>query len=473
MRARAVVRAVTLTVVVACLAVLAAVGVVWGLTGRLPGGGAPAELAEVREATPRPEAPAGEPTQSPAPAASPADAEDASPRITRYIGIDGLSGAAGTSPDTAMPLQEISRAIAEVGPGGEVLVLARDQAVYATDREIVIEAGGAPGRPVVVRGATRDGADAIPVIAGDRANPYRPDGPPGSEVFRLLEGADHLVFRSLEFRDQGNGCFRFGANLEDITIEEIVAVNVRRFIENSPSADRDTADVTGLVVREVRVFAFSKGAIRLQGDTNNVLIEDVVGDSRWQDLDDFAIGLALQGTVHDVTVRGTTMVNALDSSGGAEGYWNGDGFTAEENTYAIRFEDTRAAGNSDGGYDLKGRDITLIRTLAEGNKRNYRLWGQNITASDCIGRGARTAGGTGEPMQVQALSSATVALYGCTFEDPDPATQFFVGEDTAQLDVNYATVLSPPSSQLVYQREQAVVTLDTRLERPALESPPP
>ena len=56
------------------------------------------------------------------------------------------------------------------------------------------------------------------------------------------------------------------------------------------------------------------------------LMEDVLGDSERQDGDNFAIGIALEDTVHDVVLRHVTMMNSHDST---NEYWNGDGFTTE------------------------------------------------------------------------------------------------------------------------------------------------
>jgi hypothetical protein len=88
----------------------------------------------------------------------------------------------------------------------------------------------------------------------------------------------------------------------------------------------------------------------------------VYGDSERQDGDNFAIGVALSGTVHNVVLRRVAMMNSHDSS---EEYWNGDGFATERGVYNIRFEDTHASGSTDSGYDLKSTDTVLHRVRAE------------------------------------------------------------------------------------------------------------
>src|SRR5262249_29716929 len=158
-------------------------------------------------------------------------------------------------------------------------------------------------------------------------------GVPGTEVFRLVSGANHIRFMHLSFRNHGNGCLRIAADIRDLTVEEVDAHNVRRFIENTAFEKGVSASVDGLVIRRVNVKGFSKSAVRLRYDTRNVLLEDVIGDSERQDGDDFAEGVALEGTVHDVVLRRVTMRNSHDT---LHEYWNGDGFTTEANVSRIR-----------------------------------------------------------------------------------------------------------------------------------------
>src|SRR3546814_5318298 len=73
-----------------------------------------------------------------------------------------------------------------------------------------------------------------------------------------------------------------------ISIEHVQANNVSRFFDNMASGANASASIIGLTIRDVAVDGYSKGAIRIQYDSNNVLIEDVRGDSQFQDGDNFA-----------------------------------------------------------------------------------------------------------------------------------------------------------------------------------------
>lgn len=358
---------------------------------------------------------------------TPAFADDA-----RVFHVTPSGGGAGDGATwrSAGTLADVPRFVGQADPGDEIWIRG-DQGSYRTNGAVVIRDGGTSGRPVTIRGVDgRGGSSATPRLVGTRTSPYRVDGNPGGELFKLLSGADHLTFTNLAFVNQGNGAFRVGADIRDLRLHEMRATNVRRFLENYPSGDEPSATITGLHISDVRVDGFSKGAIRLRDDTNDVRIEDVVGDSQRQDGDNFAMGLLLEGTVHDVVVRDVTMRNSRDS-GGPRDYWNGDGFVAERGTHDLLFTDTVADGNTDGGYDLKSTDTTLVRASATGNKRNFRFWA-DVTVFGCRGDHPVHPGGTGGRTQVWAGEGSTVDMVGCAFGDrAGPAPVFSLEDDAS------------------------------------------
>ena len=101
----------------------------------------------------------------------------------------------------------------------------------------------------------------------------------GNELFRLLSGANNLVFEDLTTRNFGNGVFRAGADISNLTICDVDASNVARFLENYASGTATSATVSGLTVENVNVTGYSRSVIRLQYDTHDVQIDNVVGDS--------------------------------------------------------------------------------------------------------------------------------------------------------------------------------------------------
>ncbi len=359
-----------------------------------------------------------------------------------YITPTGAGSRDGSSWENAASLVSLPVLIGRAGPGGSVLIRA-DLGDYKTMGQIDMRTGGEPGRPVTVIGVDSSGRPMKATIVGTRSDPYRPDGIPGSAVFRLGRGANHLRFEQLAFHNQGNGCFYVAGDIRDLGIRHVEATNVRRFFENFAAGGAGSATIDGLVIANVDVTGFSKGAIRLQYDTHDVVLEDIVGDSKRQDRDNFAEGIALEGTVHDVVLRRVAMRNSHDT---LHKYWNGDGFAAEQDTYRIRFEDTIGSGNTDAGYDLKSNETVLLRALAEDNKHNFKLWGRNVTVDSCIGRNPHLRGGTGVQDQLEILKGADVTIRRCDLSDRDPLTTVFHVENGARLTIEDTTVSKHPSA---------------------------
>ena len=384
--------------------------------------------------------------------ASPADA--ASGRVYR-IAPNGRAGASGASWATAGTLADLPKYIKRANPGDEVWIRG-DAGVYRTRGGISIAAGGSKAAPVIVRGVAADGSSrARPTFVGTRTSPYRRNGNPGTELFKLLAGADNLEFRNLGFRNQGNGAFRVGGDISNLTITNMRASNVRRFFESYPSRGARTATVRGLRVSNVRVSGFSRGVIRLQDNTNDVVIRNVIGDSKRQDGDNFAMGIHLIDTVHDVLIQRVTMRNAHDTT---NRYWNGDGFATERGTRDITFVDTVATGNTDAGYDLKSASTKLIRAVANGNKRNYRFW-VDAEMIDSVGRNPLKRGGMGSQAQVWAGKTARVHIVNSRFADHRANTFVFAVEGNARVTIENVKVSKARAAR------EAVVEKGARLRR--------
>jgi hypothetical protein len=353
-------------------------------------------------------------------------------------------------------LSKLPAFVQAAGPGDEVWLLG-GRGPYSVTKPLSLKYGGEPGAPVTVRGVAADGSGALaPVLVGTRTSPWTASGKPGSHVFRLLAGANHLRFVNLDFANQGNGCFYLGGPVRDITIEGVRATNVRRLVENYTVTGQETATVTGLVLRDIEVRGYSRGVVRLQYDTNNVLLEDVYGDSERQQDGDIAMGVHLDGTVHDVMHRRVTMLNSHYS---AAAYWNGDGFASERSTYRLTYEDTYSAGHTDGGYDLKSRDTTLVRAVAEDNKRNFRFWGTNVELRDSRGSTPFRRGGSGSQDQLNTLWGSTVNVRNSTFTDASNSTLVFDVDDQSVVTVDGGLVRRSQGSTL-----SQVDTAGARLE---------
>ncbi len=343
-----------------------------------------------------------------------------------YISPTGSGSHSGSSAANAGTIYDLPKFIAAAGAGDEVRLLA-DQGAYKVTKQITIAAGGAAGAPSHHSRRDQrwhgDGGDHRR-HACDRleAGPRE-----GVELFRLVDGADHLKFADLATKNIGNGVFRIGADLDDLTIKRVAATNVGRFIENYASGSETSASVNWLTVEDVTVAGYSRNAIHLKYNSRNITLRNVVGDGQRQNGGLIVAGVALDGTVHDVLMDHVTMRNNY-GRGAAGDYWNGDGFVAERGTYNLTFRDTVATGNTDSGYDIKGNNVTLIRASASDNTKNFRLWGaQSVTMTDSVSTNPYYFGGIGKPSHFQAPSGANVTLDNFRYSDSSTVKVFDLG----------------------------------------------
>nr|WP_298682811.1 cadherin domain-containing protein [uncultured Dongia sp.] len=333
----------------------------------------------------------------------------------RYISPTGSGLKDGSSPENAGTLSNLSKFVTAAGPGGEVLLIA-DQGTYHPSAQITLTSGGTADAPVTIRGIDSAGNSMAADISGTRPENWTVGQSEGSELFRLLDGADNLHFEDLSIRNVGNGAFRIGGDIDNLTIEHVDADNVYRFIENNVSGTATTATINGLTVRDVDITGYSKGAIHLKYDTNNVLIENVTADGGVATNDPYVSGVFIEGTAHDIVLRAVEMSNSK-ATGAANTYWNGDGFTTELGVYNVRFENTVSSGNTDAGYDIKSSDTILIGAVAEDNNRSFRIWSDSVTIEDSISLNPTHSGGNAGVVHVWFGAGATAVIKNFTFSD--------------------------------------------------------
>jgi hypothetical protein len=371
-----------------------------------------------------------------------------------YVSPTGSGDKSGSSWVNAAAVTSLDKMIHKAGAGGTVK-LAADAGVYAVKSPISIT-----GSNVTITAANRDGSAGEAVFEGSRAHDWSVGKAAGNELFKIGKGADGLTFEKLQINNTGVA-FRVGGDVRDLEIRHVDADNVQRFFEDYASGGNKTATISGLTIRDVEVSGFSKNVIRLQYDTNNVLIEDVRGDSERQDGDNFAMGVHLDDTVHDVVFRRVTMDNATQDRGKGL-YWNGDGFATERGTYNILFQDTVARGNTDGGYDIKSSHVVFDNALAEGNGRNYRVWGQDVVIKNSTGLDPEIRGGSSSQQQLWVGEGAQVTVIGSEFRDAGTKTTVF--DNKGKLTLIDTAVVAAQTAQLLSGAKAAGIA-DLAVER--------
>jgi hypothetical protein len=358
---------------------------------------------------------------------------------TLHISPTGSGTRDGSSWANAGALSSISNFIDKAGPSGQVLLRA-DQGAYKVSGQVTVKAGGDAGAPVTVRGVDASGKSMNVEIVGTRATDWTTGKAEGAEVFRLLSGADHLKFQNMTFKNIGNGAFRIGSDIKDLTLEHMEATNVKRFLDDTVSGGYSSASVDGLAVRDVDVYKFSENAIKLKYNSHNIVIEDVTGQSASNTPEAYVSGILLDGTAHDVLFKSVTMKGSY-ARGSSDHYWNGDGFTTEGGTYNIRFENTVASGNTDAGYDLKSSNTVLVNALAEGNNRGYRFWSSSNTMENSQSLNPKHYGGSASTDHIWLAEGAHAKVIGGLISDQNSGlTVFDLWKAGATLEVNGTTI---------------------------------
>lgn len=335
-----------------------------------------------------------------------------------YVSPLASGSGTGASAANAMAFSSLNAAVKAAGPGGTVMLLA-DKGAYNTTGSITITNGGLAGSPITIKGVDSSGNAADVTINGTRDKTWVAGDASGNTVFKLYAGANNITFDGIDFNNVGMA-FQLAGDLKNVSLQNLEGDNVRYFIGDYAGGSSTTASVDGLTIRNVEVHGYSKSVILLKYNTHNVVIENVYGNSEYQDGDNFAMGILLDGTVHDVLIKDTTMAGNRASN---FSYWNGDGFTTERGVYNVRLENTLSTGNADGGYDLKSSSTVLVNAVAEDNGRNFRLWGQNVQLIDPIGIDPHHQGGTSSQGQIWIAAGATVTVTGGYFMDLGSSTR--------------------------------------------------
>ncbi len=391
----------------------------------------------------------------------------------RYIRPAGSAGRHGKDWQNAAGLADINEMIRLVGSGGSVYLLA-DAGPYRMTDPIWISHGGTGGKPVKIMGVDSAGSPAKALITGTRTSPYPTTHEgfaamnPGKDVFRLNDGADHLHFSFLHFENIGNGAILVTANIADLTLEDLTARNVMRFFERRFES---MCTITGLTVRRISVTGFSKSAFRLDQNTSNVIMEDVLGDSMRQDFDNFAEGVDLSGRIHDAVFRRCVMRNSQQTLGPDE-FWNGDGFTSEPDTYNILFEDCIANGNTDAGFDLKSNNVILRRCKSYGNTANFKLWGrQGVVMEECVSENPVHYGGSQDPRHVTAVWGADILVRNCQFVDRNRDAIVYHTDANEKADPPTGSTITVINSNITTSGKLSFVDLNSKVSIDGVDRP--
>lgn len=354
--------------------------------------------------------------------------------------VTPTGGGDGGSWDAGASLSNLDELLARLRPGGEILIAA-DRGAYEVRSVIELTRGGRGAGAVRVRGVNSETGEPMhAVLQGDRA-----DSEGGSEGFRLLRGANRLHFSHLDFRGLGNGCFRIGGAVRWLTIEDCRYANVYRFIENTTSNGQSRADLRDFAIRRCSGVDTERGFLRIRYASRDGLIEDCRAEGRANEGGDIPAGCALDDRAQNITYRRCVMENFQQWRAGD--YWNGDGFSDEEQNQGIRYEACEARGATDGGFDCKSRGVVFEGCIAEDNKRNFRIWSAEADMRDCISRTPNFRGRAVENADSSHIwiggDGARIRINGLTIEDQNATQVFEFDAEDARVEVSDVSIAAP------------------------------
>ncbi len=127
---------------------------------------------------------------------------------------------------------------------------------------------------MTIRGIDSAGNPMDADISGTRPENWTVGQSEGSELFRPLGGANNLHLQDLDISNVGNGAFRIGANISNLTISDVVmpatsTVSSTRWCPGTATS----ASVSGLTITDVDIAGYAKNVIHIgYGDSHDILI---------------------------------------------------------------------------------------------------------------------------------------------------------------------------------------------------------
>ena len=366
---------------------------------------------------------------------------DTDPGLIKRFTRDGAGDYGGKRWDDAMPIEWLSRSLAQAEPGSTYLIgfqPDKDDAVAFGGTRVVVQTSGTPEQPIVIQAGSMGDKAAASLLAAPHtlfrstnawsiksATDVRSVQP----FFSIARGASNL--RISGFRIDGtsaDGFFKFSGKKDQpqtysgVSFSDIQAANVGRVIETQPGVVLDhltvaNCSVQGIVRGFARFYSISNSSFtNLDLDANHF---DGGGKNVCQII---AISEGENVLFENVTVRNAVnTLNAGARDNGA-GYVQGDGIVTEAKTQNFTIRKCHAQGTGDAGFDLKTANVTIEDSTTEGCKFGVRLWSHsNNVIRRCSFRAPQSQGHT-KGAGLQAIG--TVDIYDSHIE---------VGADTSAI----------------------------------------
>jgi hypothetical protein len=109
----------------------------------------------------------------------------------------------------------------------------------------------------------------------------------------------------------------------------------------------------------------------------------------------------------------------------------------------------RSRGSTDGGFDCKSRNVVLQNCVAEDNKRNFRIWSDRATLTNCTSRAPNFRGrdsnenASSSHIWIGGEENIEIDIANLTIEDRDATPIIEFNHDVGHVEIRGVTINSP------------------------------
>ncbi len=299
---------------------------------------------------------------------------------TYYISTDGSGVMDGSSFENALPAHSFTQTVASMAAGDRMLISGGEYTQEAVGREaIVISASGTADEPIIIQGVDRGDGHGLPTFIGRWENNNLEYGSDSGQTGMRIIDSSNIILSNIAIRD-----FKNGVQVKGLTSSTINNINVTR--SRVAFAISDSSD---LELNQIELLQYRKRGLEFKQSVTDVVINGLLADAtlgnpNWITTE-FTIGVELDKDtsfppIANITFNRATSINNFPQVIPiTRPYINGDGFSIEDTSYGIKFYNSMAYNNADGGWDDKSFMPYYENIVSLRNKRNFRFW--NDTAA--------------------------------------------------------------------------------------------
>ncbi|MEK7514586.1 MAG: putative Ig domain-containing protein, partial [Patescibacteria group bacterium] len=144
--------------------------------------------------------------------------------------------------------------------------------------------------------------------------------------------------------------------------------------------------------------AFSRG-IQISGNSHDIVIDGLRGNNneyvvvirggynitvRNANVTRSYFAFRAEGDTHDVLMEDIVTSYAITPNIQDDGFQNGDGFIFESDTYNLTFRRIVSSYNGDAGLDIKGDNVRIENIISHHNTNGLKLWGTNVNVINTL-----------------------------------------------------------------------------------------